>query len=102
MRPSNVPVVGCRFAQSHRASHSPSACLTGSADHFGLDAIQFEFGADCRAKANIKATAAKVADAVAAFAKHYFLAKPVRSFSGANAPEESLTAIFHMQTAGLP
>ena len=43
----------------------------GGADHFGLDAIQLEFGMDYRARANSKATAGKVADAVAAFSKLY-------------------------------
>ena len=43
----------------------------GGADHFGLDAIQLEFGGDYRTRPNAKATAAKVADAVAAFAKLY-------------------------------
>jgi len=43
----------------------------GGTDHFGLDAIQLEFGADFRARENVKASAAKVADAVVSFVKLY-------------------------------
>lgn len=43
----------------------------GGKFHYGLDAIQLEFGADYRAAANRKATAAKVADAVVKFSRLY-------------------------------
>lgn len=43
----------------------------GGENHFGIDAIQLEFGADFRALKNTKATAEKVADAVVAFSKLY-------------------------------
>jgi N-formylglutamate amidohydrolase len=50
----------------------------GGKYHFGLDAIQLEFGADYRAPANRKATAAKVADAVVAFSRLYLPAPAAR------------------------
>lgn len=43
----------------------------GGANHFGLDAIQLEFGGDYRAETNRKATAEKIATAVTAFSKLY-------------------------------
>lgn len=42
----------------------------------GIGAIQLEFGSDLRKKENLKTTAAKVADAIAAFAKLYLSDKP--------------------------
>jgi N-formylglutamate amidohydrolase len=43
----------------------------GSHQGYGIDAIQLEFGGDYRAKDSRKDTAARLADAVAAYAKRY-------------------------------
>lgn len=48
----------------------------GSHEGQGIDAFQLEFGGDYRAKGRQADTAAKVADAVAAFAKLYLPAEP--------------------------
>ena len=75
---------GCKVHPSDDGAEQPGLTggfivqTYGGAGHFGLDAIQLEFGADYRAKANLKATAAKVADAVAAFTKLYLPAEPMR------------------------
>jgi N-formylglutamate amidohydrolase len=51
----------------------------GSHQGYGIDAMQFEFGGDYTDRVKIKSTAAKLADAIDAYAKRYLVDPPAKA-----------------------